>query len=418
MSFESFAKPYLSSRFPGIGGSIKECPEDFVVEEIPLYLPCGKGEHLYLLVEKQGLTTFDLVRHLARALKLAERDIGYAGLKDARALARQWVSVPRVHLEQLDSLDISGVRIRRADYHGNKLRLGHLAGNRFSIRIRGVAPDALDNALDICHVLEQVGAPNYFGEQRYGALNNSHLIGRALLAKDFTQAAREIIGDPRSIRDAHWKKAARLFREDDLSAALAALPRSMNDERRLLAALTAGQAPREAVLAFSRRKLRLFLSAYQSWLFDRVIAMRMDSLDVLWPGDLAFIHGKGACFLVEQPAAEQERADRFEISPSGPLFGSKARLAGAQQGLLEESLLAGEGLALEAFRLPGGLSMEGARRPLRTALQNPEMSFAKDSLQICFSLERGSYATSVLREIMKTDQPLLNKAHGMAAPES
>ncbi|WP_305041971.1 tRNA pseudouridine(13) synthase TruD [Geoalkalibacter sp.] len=399
------AHPYLSNHFPGTGGRIKETPEDFIVEELPLYLPCGSGEHLYLEIEKEGLTTLELLRRLARAFDLRERDLGYAGLKDARARTRQWVSLPGVRREQLEGRQIPGARVLRADYHRNKLRLGHLAGNHFRIRVREVPAEALETARDVLHVLEQVGVPNFFGVQRYGALHNSHLIGRALLAGDFAEAARQIIGDPEMIREPRWQQAARCFRDGDLAATLASLPGSHADERRLVSALHAGRDARAAVLAFPRRKLRLFLSACQSWLFDRLVAMRLASLDSLWPGDLAYLHGKGACFAVEDAAKEQPRAERFEISPTGPLYGVKVRLAGGQAGLLEESLLASTGLSLESFRLPDGLTMEGERRPLRVPLGQPSATHADGVLHVEFSLPRGSYATSVLRELMKTEDP-------------
>ena len=132
----------LTADLPGTGGLIKETPEDFFVEELPLYLPCGEGEHLYLTVEKKGLTTFELLQRLAGALGVRERDFGYAGLKDARATTRQTVSVPGVSAEQALALTIPGVRILAAKRHRNKLRTGHLAGNRFAIRIREVQPVA------------------------------------------------------------------------------------------------------------------------------------------------------------------------------------------------------------------------------------------------------------------------------------
>ncbi|WP_432822691.1 tRNA pseudouridine(13) synthase TruD, partial [Trichloromonas sp.] len=131
---------YLTATVPGTGGTIKESPEDFLVEEIPLYPPCGEGEHLYLLVEKEGVSTHDMLHRLAKALKVKEREIGYAGLKDAKARTRQTVSITGVKPEQVKALEFEDIRILDARFHGNKLRLGHLAGNRFTIRLRRVAP--------------------------------------------------------------------------------------------------------------------------------------------------------------------------------------------------------------------------------------------------------------------------------------
>lgn len=394
---------YLTGRFPGTGGGIKENADDFFVEEIPLYLPCGEGEHLYLTVEKRGLTTLDLLQQLARALNVSERELGYAGLKDARAVTRQTISIPGVTPEQVQALSLPGVTVLDARLHRNKLRTGHLAGNRFRIRIRGVAENAVTTAGDVLHVLQNVGVPNYFGEQRYGILANSHYIGRALLRGDFDEAARQIVGDPAAIGNERWRAAAERFRAGDLAGALAVLPGRQRDERRLMQALLDGRPVREAVLALPRKLLRLYLSAYQSSLFDRLVDMRLGTLDILWPGDLAFKHDNGACFYVEDAAAEQSRADHLEISPSAPLYGYKVHLARGEAGILEESLLLKEGVQLDAFRLAGGLGMEGERRPLRVPLREATVSGEENDLLVSFALPKGSYATSVLREIVKPD---------------
>ncbi|MDH3808407.1 MAG: tRNA pseudouridine(13) synthase TruD, partial [Desulfuromonadales bacterium] len=199
-----------------------------------------------------------------------------------------------------------------------------------------------------------------------------------------------------------WKQAAEAFHAGDLKTAVEKLPRHCRPERRLLEMLQEGKSARKAVLAMPRKLLRLYLSAYQSCLFDRLVDMRMASLERLWPGDLAYKHVNGACFLVTDPELEQPRADSFEVSPTAPLFGYKSKLAKGQAGLLEQGLLDKEQLNLEAFRLPGGLAMEGERRPLRVPIQAPECIREKESLLVTFSLPRGSFATTVLSEIMKT----------------
>ncbi|BCR06121.1 tRNA pseudouridine synthase D [Desulfuromonas versatilis] len=395
---------YLSKAVAGTGGTIKESPEDFRVEEIPLYLPCGEGEHLYIEVEKQGLTTFDLLHQLSRALGVKEREMGYAGLKDARATTRQTVSAPGVAPERALEVQIEGVRILSARRHRNKLRPGHLAGNRFEIRIRDPREGSLEAARDVLHILESLGVPNAFGEQRYGSFGNSHLIGRAILLRDFAEAIRQIIGDPAQIKNQRWREGAERFAAGDLRGALEALPGRLRDERRLVHILLEGGSAEAAVMGMPRKLLRLYLSAIQSHLFDRIVAMRLDSLETLWPGDLAYKHDNGACFAVTDPAAEQPRAERFEISPSGPLFGCKVTLARGKAGILEESLLEKEGLALESFRIGQGLTMEGERRALRVPLQEPGVRLDGADLVLSFALPRGSYATSVLREIIKPGQ--------------
>jgi len=310
--------------------------------------------------------------------------------------------VPLRKPEDVKGLEIPGVTILSARLHGNKLRPGHLAGNRFQIRIHQPDQEGLSRAETILGVLQDIGVPNRFGEQRYGSLGNSHRIGRAILRNDFDAAIREIIGDPKEINHEGWKLAAEAFHAGDLKTALEKLPRHCRPERRLLEMVQEGKIPRKAVLAMPRKLLRLYLSAYQSCLFDRLVDMRMASLERIWPGDLAYKHVNGACFLVTDPEVEQPRADSFEISPTAPLFGYKSKLAKGQAGLLEQSLLDKEKLNLEAFRLSGGLAMEGERRPLRVPIQAPECIREKDSLLVTFSLPKGSFATTVLSEIMKT----------------
>ncbi len=393
---------YLTAKLPGTGGVIRQRPEDFQVEEIPLYEPCGEGDHLYIRVEKRGLTTYDLLRELASALKCNERELGYAGLKDARAITRQTVSVPLRKPEDIKGLEIPGVKILSARLHGNKLRPGHLAGNRFQIRIHQPGQESLTRAETILGVLQDIGVPNRFGEQRYGSLGNSHRIGKAILANDFDTAINEIIGNPQEIKHQGWQQAAAAYHAGDLGTALRLLPRHCRPEQRLLEMIRAGKGSRKSVLAMPRKLLRLYLSAYQSSLFDRMIDMRLASLERLWQGDLACKHINGACFLVTDPELEQPRADSFEISPTAPLFGYKARLAEGQAGLLEQSLLDKEQLSLNSFRLAGGLAMEGERRPLRVPIQTPECIREKDALRVTFSLPKGSFATTVLSEVMKT----------------
>lgn len=392
---------YLTAQCPGTGGVIRQTAEDFQVDEIPLYEPCGEGDHLYLRVEKQGLTTYDLLRELARALNCNERDLGYAGLKDARAITRQTVSVPLRKPDDVKGLQIQGVTILSAVLHRNKLRPGHLAGNRFQIRIHDPVADALPRAEKILNVLAEQGVPNRFGEQRYGSLGNSHRVGRAILTEDYQAAVDEIIGDPAQILHPGWREAAQAYRSGDLESAIRKLPRHCRPEHKLLSMLKDGKNPRKAVKAMPRKLLKLYLSAYQSSLFDRIVDMRMANFGQIWPGDIAYKHDNGACFQVTDVSAEQPRADRFEISPTAPLFGFKVKLATAQAGLLEESLLDKEKVTLQSFRLSGGLAMEGERRPLRVAIQAPQCTAQEDHITLTFSLPKGSFATTVLAEIMK-----------------
>ncbi len=395
---------YLTAGLPGTGGTIKESPEDFLVEEIPLYLPCGEGEHTYALIEKRGITTLEAIRRLARGLKVPEREVGYAGMKDSRGVTRQSVSLPRVAPEELLALEFPGITILSAERHRNKLRLGHLAGNRFRIRVRGVVPEALPRAETILAVLVRRGVPNRFGEQRYGVQGNSHLIGRAMLAGDWRGAVDLLVGDPAQVEGEGWRAAIEAYRRGAIEESVRLFPGHCRTEREVLQRLVKRPGDFErAFQAVHPRLKKLYLSACQSHLFDRVVAERLDSLDTVVTGDLAWKHANGACFLVEDAAAEAPRAARFEISPSGPLFGCRMTPAGGEEGELERALLAAAGLTPASFDLPGGLRMEGERRPLRVPVGEPRVEVDAGGLLLEFSLPKGSYATAVLREIMKPE---------------
>ena len=395
------AEHYLTGEIAGIGGSVKEAPDDFRVEEIPLYLPCGEGEHLFIAIEKSGLTTHQLIRHCADTFSVKEKDIGYAGLKDSNATTVQSISVPLVEPAAAEQIENDQIRILSARRHRNKLRPGHLAGNRFHIRIRNPQPDPMPLIEEILAVIGRKGLPNYFGEQRYGVLGNSHLIGQAIVQGDFEAGCRLIVGDPAIIEHPGWKRGAELFLEGKPEQAIESLPRHCRYEKQLLTGLARGQSHKKSLLNLPRNILRLYLSAFQSSLFDRVVDMRLATLDKIWAGDVAIKHVNGACFRVENPAVEQERADDFEISATGPLYGHTVMLAGGQSGILEEALLDKFKLSLADFKLGRGLAMSGERRALRVPVSDLSARMIKEDLLVTFALPKGSYATSLLRELIK-----------------
>jgi tRNA pseudouridine13 synthase len=402
MMAENIERPYLTTEIPGIGGAIKESQEDFRVDEIPLYQPCGEGEHLYVEIEKRGITTLEAIRRIAKALRVQERDIGYAGMKDAKGITRQTISIPRVKPELVMGLDIPAVRPVSAICHRNKLKLGHLAGNRFRLVIRGVAEGAAGRAESVLRVLEERGVPNIFGPQRYGIQGNSHTIGRALLLGDHKGAIDAIIGDSSTITDAGWKAAIDAYHRGELQESLKLLPGGCRTEREILQRLAdRPEKPEKALHAINPRLKSLYLSAWQSALFDRVVLQRINSLNQIESGDLAWKHINGACFLVENLDEEAPRCASFEISPTGPLFGSCMTWPGGEVRSREENILSSEGLTPEGPPNSWPQRFEGARRPLRVPVMDCVTNSEGDNLAIGFTLPKGSYATAVLREVMK-----------------
>lgn len=395
--------PYLTSDIPGIGGIIKESPDDFLVEEIPSYLPCGSGEHCYLTIEKCGITTLEAICRITKSLKINERDIGYAGMKDAVGVTRQTISVQWLPPEKALALEIDGISVVAAQRHSNKLKVGHLKGNHFQIVIRGVSNAAEQLVPAILDVLSKRGVPNYFGHQRYGAQGNSHLIGAAMLRREWRECVDRLIGEPDAVRDKEWSAAVSAYQHGAIVEALRLFPRHCRSEREVLQRLIS--RPEEHEKAFSAihpRMKKLYLSAVQSFLFDQVVARRIDRIDELLTGDLACKHVNGACFMVEDAATEQERAADFEISASGPMFGCRMKSPEGAVWELEQEILEQSGLNLPLFDMPGGLRMEGERRPLRVPLGDLSWNIAGDAVVVKFTLPKGSYATSVIREISKT----------------
>ena len=314
-------RPYLTAHIPGSGGVIKESPDDFIVTEIPAYEPCGSGEHLYLTFEKRGITTLEAIRRIAARLKIADRDVGYAGLKDAVGVTRQTISVQRVTAEAAMALELEGIKICSTARHTNKLKPGHLRGNHFQIAIRGVSPTVAESAATILEVLLRRGVPNYFGYQRYGAQGNSHLIGAALLRRDWQKAVDCLIGTPVAVRDEEWRSAISAYQQGDLAEAVRRMPQYCRTEREILQRLIARpEGWEKAFSAVHPRLKKLYLSAFQSYLFDTVVERRLGGIDQIMPGDLAWKHINGACFLVEEVEAESARVDSFEISASGPML--------------------------------------------------------------------------------------------------
>ncbi|GGM95159.1 tRNA pseudouridine synthase D [Thermus composti] len=331
--------PFLTEGLPGVGGEIRVEPQDFQVEEVPAYSPLGEGEHLFFLLEKEGLTTRQVVEFLRDQVGVPEKEIGVAGLKDKHARTRQWLSIPRKYEDALCLLEnLRGVRLLTADLHPHKLRTGHLKGNRFRILIRGA--HGRERAEAILKALQAKGVPNYYGPQRFGLGGLNPVRGYRLVKEGKGR------GSP-------WLK-------------------------------------------------RFLIGSLQSLLFNDWVALRMERglYERVIPGDWAKKHATGGEFLVEDPK-EAERALRLEISATGPLFGKKYPEAQGEARALEDEVLARYDLKREEFR-----ARRGARRPIRIPLSEWHLEETPEGLWLAFFLPKGSYATSLLREVMKKEVDL------------
>lgn len=344
--------PRATSVLPGTGGALSPSPDDFEVEELATFEPEGHGEHLHLWIEKRGLDSRTLFRHLATALEIDERDVGYLGLKDAQAVTRQWISVPARCEPRLAAVESDRLHVLRRARDPSKLRTGHLEGNRFRVVLRGVAPGAAERARAIAAALATSGMPNYFGPQRFGRDGDTLRRGLALLR------GREPVG-------------------------------------------------RGGFM------LRLALSAAQSALFNVHLAdrLRRGSLLRVETGEVLLYAATGGPFIATDPEAELGRLAHREVVPSGPMYGPKMRAPTREPGARERELLARTGLTMDDFARFGRL-LAGTRRALIVWPEVAVTAPAEDRLELTFTLPAGSYATVLLGEITKGEAVRADEPEG------
>ncbi|MEC9373616.1 MAG: tRNA pseudouridine(13) synthase TruD [Planctomycetota bacterium] len=413
-AFPSRALPsvYVTADLPPLGGAIKRRPEDFLVDEQLLNHPCGRGEHIHMLVEKRGLSTTQMLRIIAGHFGVDRRALGYAGMKDKLAITRQVVSVhaPGKSLHDFRELRHDRVSILWADQHTERIRLGQCRGNRFSIRIRDVDYTGVVTARRALERLAKNGVPNRFGEQRFGVRDDNHIVGRALLLRRWDDVIRGMLSPDESGEEKADSEARRLFAAGDYRAAAKKMPPWNEAERRVLEALARGATPEKVVGAMGKTQRRFLASAFQSAVFNAVLERRIEDGTYcgLEEGDIAWSEQDGEAFEVDAAALNsddvQTRLKDGSIGPSGPLWGPKMRRADARPGEIERSALADAGVSesdLEKFD-----PELGVRRPRRTPLRDPEVESGVDEhgsfVRCAFELAPGAFATVVMEEVMKS----------------
>jgi tRNA pseudouridine13 synthase len=354
MSFDPLAMPpLLTSDLLGIGGRIKATPEDFVVEEIPAYQPVGTGDFLFLWTEKRDLGAEYFQRQIAQRLQIPVAEVGTAGLKDRHAVTRQMVSVPARTESLLGQLEGDGIRVLEVSRHTNKLKPGHLHGNRFQVFVRNPLPGAAEMLPPILNRLRESGMPNYYGLQRFGREGETVKQGFALLR-----------GEP--------------------------LPVSADGRRANL------RSP------FLRK---LALSAAQSALFNHYLAKRITDglLRIVLQGDVMAKWPFGGLFLATDLAREQERFDSRETVHAGPMFGKKTFASSGEAAAREASTLQEAGLTTGSFHGFGKL-LQGTRRHNLIYIDDLGATVEPEGIRLTFTLPAGSYATVLLREICKSEE--------------
>lgn len=330
----------------GLAGQWKREPGDFRVEEVRPEPLTGEGHHWVFTIEKTGQTTDFVTRWLAESCGFKKREIGYAGLKDRQAVAIQDFSVPATGKEPLPDLAAlvpEGVRILHVGRHRRKIRVGHLTGNRFKILVRGefIDADIRQRAEAAMTWIARHGVPNWFGPQRFGWGGGNVAAGLDVLARG-----------------------------------------------------------REATRRMDRLQRGLMLSAVRSEMFNVVLQRRVAGgwFTTLLDGDIAQLDGKSACFPVAVAGAEAERFVAGAIHPTGPLFGSGMMTPTGIPGELEAGVVAERG---EVFEQMVAFGLEGARRAVRIIPREFSWEWCGEGVWLFFTLPKGAFATSLLRELME-----------------
>ncbi len=389
----------------GLGGRIRGYPEDFMVEELPLFRPSGRGEHTIVQVEKRATPTLDVLLFLSKLVKISERRIGYAGLKDARAVARQYLSLPKIDPERVLGVQHRRFRVLSAARHDVGLKIGHLRGNRFTIRIRDCDLTQLSRARAVLERLVARGVPNAYGIQRFGTRQDGHVVGRFVLQEDWQGFVDQLLGRPNPLeKNPAIVEARAAYDAGRLQGAVELFPRKHRAEKRALGMLARGGTPKAAFEAIPPAQRRIWLSAWQSYMFNQVLDARVrdGTYDQLLPGDLAHLESCGAAYLVTDPDADAARAQRGEASATGPLIGYDMRFPEGTPGELEHGVMAANGTTPEQF-LERASRARGARRPLRILLREASLTEEPDGTVLArFVLPSGAFATVILDHLMRS----------------
>lgn len=435
---------------PGIGGVIRQSCEDFVVEELlvngskaealtPYTSPSTQkwsstSRYLLCVLIKRDWDTFQALEAIAKQLGISPQKIHIAGIKDAKALTAQHITIKDAKPEDVKNLSIKDIKIASVGYFQTKLSPYYLLGNSFKIVIRAIShtkPAIMQRIEKVAKEIATLrGMPNFFGHQRFGTIRPiTHLVGKAIVKGSFRKAAMIFLAKPYPLEH----EEARIAREElyctqDFKKALETFPEHLHYERLMLEHLA--KKPDDFKGAFRRLPVnlrKLFPQAYQAYIFNRFLSKRIAlgiPLNVAEAGDYVVkIETTGLPSPKLHEIVSQEKISEINSAiASGkmclaiPLVGFGQRLSEGVQGEIEKQILEEEDIALENFKIKGmpELSLKGGLRIALTTLKdfkveeisNDHANPRKNMVRISFTLHRGSYATAFLRELMKPRNPI------------
>ncbi|WP_297442616.1 tRNA pseudouridine(13) synthase TruD [Sulfurimonas sp.] len=350
---------FYSLEHASIDFHFKQSPRDFVVEEIPLYEFSGEGEHLILQVRKKNLTTNEMVGQFARYLGIKNKEIGYAGLKDKNAMTVQYISLHKKYEEALEGFSFDGIKILSKTYHNNKIRIGHLKGNRFYIKLKKVNPTSATKIDEALKNIDTFGLPNFFGYQRFGRDGNNHILGEKIAKGEARERNPRV---KKLLINAYQSHLFNLWLSRRLEINSLVNSFKVEEIESLL------NMPNEEVKKMKEQKHPFKLIS----------------------GDVMEHYPHGRLFSFEGDVEDINRFQSREISPTGLLCGKKVTLA-TQNALSIEKDYDDE------------INADGARRYAWIYPTDIEGRFNQIEAQyeMNFTLPKGSYATVLIEEIAK-----------------
>nr|MDO8099850.1 tRNA pseudouridine(13) synthase TruD [Candidatus Njordarchaeota archaeon] len=423
----------------GIGGVIRQKYEDFIVKEIALSansIQCleNSGEkygYSIFWLEKRGLDTILAVRKIAKKLRVSEKRFSFAGMKDRNALTLQQVSAWNIPPERLKEISLNKIRIKEVFFSHDPIKIGSHWGNQFQIVVRKVLLPIKETEYRLQNTLEETrtlgGIPNYFGHQRFGLMRPvTHLVGLEMLKGNLKDAAMVFLSKISPYeKDEVSTARAELSANRDFKAAVKNFPDQLTYELAMLRRLSS--YPDDFVNAFKalpRRLLQMFVHATQAWLFNKFISRRLKRdiyLNQCLDGDLVAPLDHNGLMTKELIKVDDTNIDMLnEHVRSGravvvyPVPGFDMTLPKGVMYVIVREVMDQEGLIPRSFwvnKMPE-ISSTGAFRPIIIISKyfkvTPSSSNTKNESKATFefSLPRGSYATVVLREFMKNEDPL------------
>jgi tRNA pseudouridine13 synthase len=418
-----------SSTLPGIQGKIRVLIDDFNVKEIFLY-PSAKEQGTFTIAEvtTRNWDTHRVVQEIARRLHLSQRRISFAGTKDKRALTTQLMSFDHVPPEMIQSLRIKDVTFTNIYQSDVPVRIGQLHGNCFEIIIRDIAKEVKPEQItSLISPFETWGGfPNFYGVQRFGIIRPiTHLVGKYIIQGDFEKAAMTYIAHPIKGEDEEtYRLRDELEQTRDYSKAFHTYPETLNYEKAMLNRLI--QDPTDFPGAFTqlpKNLILMFVNAYESFLFNKILSQRIQQdipLHQAVVGDIVLPVRKNEITTEYIPVSATNiekvntQISKKKAVVSGLLLGYDAPVAKGDMGEIEHHIISTEQIDPRDFIIPEipFLSSSGSRRPVLAllpsvewTLQSDEISTQHQALLLRFQLHKGCYATSFLREIMKSDNP-------------